>query len=188
MELTSSPACSNFSLKQAATDFENKFGLDVGRFLRKKFYVDDGLASLHNEDMAICARARLKLHKFVSNSQKVLDNTVSGTDPNKKGVDLRLENLLIERALGVEWCFQSDMFRFPVVLNQRPMTRRGMLATVASVYDPLGFIAPFTLIGKRILQSLCVEGTDWDDDVSVEVANEWHQWIESISDLDKVEI
>ena len=52
------------------------------------------------------------------------------------------------------------------MLKERPFTRRGLLATVASIYDPLGFIAPFTLLGKRTLQQLCIDGLGWDDVIS----------------------
>ena len=34
-------------------------------------------------------------------------------------------------------------------------TRRGILSLVSSMYDPLGFAAPFTLPAKALLQDLC---------------------------------
>ena len=37
---TSSPSCSNFGLKQVAS--ESEFGSNVGDFLRQNFYVDNG--------------------------------------------------------------------------------------------------------------------------------------------------
>lgn len=46
------------------------------------------------------------------------------------------------------------------------MTRRGILCTIASVYDPLGFVAPFILRGKQILQQLCQEKVEWDEPLS----------------------
>ena len=45
----------------------------------------------------------------------------------------------VERALGVEWNVDEDEFQFRVKISQRPMTRRGILSTVASIYDPLGY-------------------------------------------------
>lgn len=39
-----------------------------------------------------------------------------------------------------------------------------MLSTVASIYDPLGFIAPFVLLGKQILQQMCREKIGWDEE------------------------
>ena len=36
-------------------------------------------------------------------------------------------------------------------MKEKPKTKRGMLSTRSSAYDPLGFVAPFILQG-RILQ------------------------------------
>ena len=56
-------------------------------------------------------------------------------------------------------------FQFRIILQDRPLTRRGILSTVSSVYDPLGFLAPVILTGRQILQSLCRDKSDWDDPV-----------------------
>lgn len=71
--------------------------------------------------------------------------------------------LPIERALGVQWFVESDELHFRAELKDRPLTRRGILSTVSSVYDPLGLISPFLLQGKRILQGICKDGAHWDD-------------------------
>ena len=195
--LTSSPSCSNFGLRQAATDFENEYGLDVGDFLRNHFYVDDGLLSVETCELAVsliqrttalCHRVGLKLHKFTSNSEEILASIPLEEVDLSKSLDLRFSELPIERALGVEWCIQSDVFKFRVVLKQRPVTRRGLLATVASVYDPLGFIAPFALFGKRILQNLCLIGAEWDDPIPPDLELQWQKWLESLSQLSEIEV
>ena len=98
----------------------------------------------------LCAKGRLKLHKFVSNSRTVLESVpIDDRSGEVQNVNLKFDDLPVERALGIEWCVESDVFKFRVVLKERPFTRRGLLATVASIYDPLGFIAPFTLLGNR---------------------------------------
>lgn len=42
----SSPGCYNFALKKSADDHEQEFGFQSAEFLRKDFYVDDGLKLL----------------------------------------------------------------------------------------------------------------------------------------------
>ena len=69
-----------------------------------------------------------------------------------------------------------------------PCSRRGILATVASVYDPLGFISPFVLIGKKILQTLCVTGADWDDLITEDLNVQWIRWLDGLSELSKIKI
>ena len=41
----SSPGCANFGFKQATNDGEEEFGTDAADFVRRNFYVDDGLKS-----------------------------------------------------------------------------------------------------------------------------------------------
>lgn len=75
----------------------------------------------------------------------------------------------LERALGIQRQKDLDCFQFKIKLQQQPATRRGILSTVASVYDPLGFVAAVLLNGKRILQEVCKCGIGWDDSLSTEL-------------------
>ena len=80
--------------------------------------------------------------------------------------DLVLDQLPIERASGVRWDVESDTFGFKISANNRPASRRGILSVVSSVYDPLGFAAPFTLPVKALLQDLCCKNFGWDEPIS----------------------
>ncbi len=77
----SSPGCSNFGLKHLATQGRGQYSEDPIRFIQRNFYVDDGLISVQTEAEAIqlikesrelCFTGRLRLHKFVSNSERVM--------------------------------------------------------------------------------------------------------------------
>ena len=194
----SSPGCSNFGLKKAATDNEGKFGSGTANFIRNNFYVDDGLksvasvseaTSLIKNTKSICARGGMRLHKFISNSKEVIVK-IAPEDRAKgvKDLDLHSGILPIERALGVQWCVESDTFQFRIVLQDKPLTRRGILSTISSVYDPLGFLAPVTLTGRQILQSLCRDRSDWDDPVPASLRSKWERWRSSLQHLEKLKI
>jgi len=43
----SSPGCLNFGFKKIATDNECEFGSDTANFIRKDFYVEDGLVGCY---------------------------------------------------------------------------------------------------------------------------------------------
>ena len=94
----------------------------------------------------------------------------------------------MERALGVQWCVDSDLFRFRITPSNRPCTRRGVLSTVSSIYDPLGFLAPFILEGKKIIQELCHEKADWDDPVSDHMQRRWNNWKAELVHLEELSI
>ena len=80
------------------------------------------------------------------------------------------------RALGVYWCIESDRFGFRIVFEDKPLTRRGMLSTVSSIYDVKGFAGPFLLRGKKILQEVTAEKKDWDAKVSDYHVKQWNAW------------
>ena len=82
-----------------------------------------------------------------------------------KQLNLEKDELPMERALGLGWCIESDAFKFRMVMEDRPLTRRGILSTVSSVYDLLGFLAPLLLVGKGLLQDLCRGKVAWDDPI-----------------------
>jgi len=139
----SSPGCSNVAPKRRADDFEKIFGSEPAEFVRKDFYVDDGLKSVKTATQAIAliqstksllAKGGFNLHKFISNSKEVIEAVPKGQ--RAKGVKelgLARDVLPIERALGVQWCVQSDDLQFRMELQDRPLTRRGILASVSSI-------------------------------------------------------
>lgn len=75
------------------------------------------------------------------------------------------DNLPMERALGLHWCVETDVFKFRIAAQERPYPRRGILSMVSSIYDSLGFIAPFTLPAKLIMQELCKKNLGWDENI-----------------------
>ena len=81
-----------------------------------------------------------------------------------KDLELGQDQLPIERALRVYWCAQSESFKFRIELQDQPYTRRGILWSISSVYDPLGHNALVVVVGKQILQDICHE-SNWDDPV-----------------------
>lgn len=138
--------------------------------MRDDFYVDDGLKSVPSATKAsslikstkcLLAKGKFNLHKFISNSKDMIEGIPKEQRASGiKELDLAKDGLPIERALGVQWCVQSDELQFRVELKDLPLMRRGIFASVSSVYDPLGLVAPFLLPGKQILQDLCKNQTD----------------------------
>lgn len=73
-------------------------------------------------------------------------------------------------------------------MKPNPLTRRGILSTIASVYVPLGFMAPFVLLGKQILQEMFREKLGWDEDLPEHLRPQWESWIRDLPNLDEMEI
>lgn len=63
-----------------------------------------------------------------------------------------------------------------------------MLSIVASIFDPLVFLFPFTLTGKRILQVMCQWNIGWNDPLPAERSTEWQTWIKDLRNLDFIKV
>jgi hypothetical protein len=195
---TSSPGVANFSLRKTADVGREQFGNEAADFLQNDFYVDDGFTSLSTNKEAIdliqttqamCASANLRLHKFASNRREVLESLpVDDRAKDLKDIDLRHDVLPFQRSLGTFWCIESDTLGFRIELKDKPATRRGILSTICSVYDPLGIVAPVILVGKQILQDLCSQNVDWDDPLPDDVLMRWEKWRNELPLLEKVEV
>ena len=85
-------------------------------------------------------------------------------------------------------CVETDCFRFRIVIQDRPLTRRGVLSTVSSVYDPFAFVAPLILVGKQILQDLCRVNVDWDDPIPESLRLLWKGWRKELHILEELRI
>ncbi len=59
---------------------------------------------------------------------------------------------------------------------------------MASLFDPLGFLAPFLLKGKTVLQEMCRNGMGWDDPLPDGLHPGWEHWKADLVNLEKIEV
>ena len=182
---TSSLSCASFGLRQTADDNQEMFSEEAVRTLRRTFYVDDCLKSIKGETKAISQVSELhallskggfRLTKWISNSRRVIQS-VPTSERAISVKDHLLDQLPCERALETRWDVETDTFGFKISLRDKPSTRRGMLSIVSSIHDPLGFVTPFILPAKYLLQNFCRRGLGWDDMVSNEDITTWQRWL-----------
>ncbi|GBM73084.1 hypothetical protein AVEN_17668-1 [Araneus ventricosus] len=55
-------------------------------------------------------------------------------------------------------------------------TKRSVLSTVARVFDPLGFISPFVVRVKKLVQEIWERGVDWDSKLPDDLRIKWEKW------------
>jgi len=182
---TWSPSCCNFALRHVALDNQREFSSDTVNTVLRNFYVDDCLKSVENEEQAGClvkeltellSRGGFRLAKWVSSSKAVLASIPeSERSAGLRKIDLSLDKecLPTEGALGLLWDAEDDSFAFRVSQKQAPWTKRGLLSTVCSVYDPLGFLNPFILKGKKLMQDVTRKKLGWDEALPDAESVEW---------------
>lgn len=193
-----SPAVAIYCLRRAALEGEKDYGTDAKTFVMRHFYVDDALASFPSEEEAIDVLRRtremlsgsnIKLHKIASNSSVVMEAfPLEDRSKEFKDLDLGVDPLPMQRSLGLIWNLEKDSFTFQVSKEEKPFTRRGILSTVNSLYDPLGFVAPITMQGKALVRELSSEQGEWDTPLPEEKKAQWKQWKDSLMELEQLQI
>ena len=163
-EAVSSPSCCNHVLRKTANDNESDYPI-AAETIRRNFYVDDCLRSDKTEETTtkliqnlqmVYAKGGFRLTKFVCNNRAVLESIPVG-ERTKETRTLDLHRNL--------YCPSNVLMVSSGVWNQMSLNSVSFLTTnrqqeeeyYSSVYDPLGFAAPFILPAKKILQDLCRE-------------------------------
>ncbi|MEG0455778.1 MAG: A17 family peptidase, partial [Bacteroides sp.] len=156
-----------------------------------KFYVDDCLASFDSiEDaakFAVQCRKMLAcggfiLKKWVSNNDNILAE-IPENDRAVTPVNMKTSGTSMQRALGIQWHADTDLFSFQFDLPDRPYTRRGILSAVSSFYDPLGLLSPLCLPPKMLLQKLCRDGLGWDEPIGQDDIKTWQEWLRLVNSI-----
>lgn len=190
-----SPAVSAYGLRKSVEEADE----DVKHLIEHDFYVDDMLYAVEHEDRAIDLikrtqislkeRGNITLHKIASNSKHIL-KAFNNEDLAK---DLRYLNLDVDKApiqksLGMCWDIETGTFSYQVSLKDKPFTRRGLLSAVNGLYDPIEFMSPVLIKGKLIFRELMSTTTNWDELIPPEYCEDWYNWRESLSDLERIHI
>lgn len=193
-----SPAVAIHGLHKSVQGSKFDVDPDVQHFVMRDFYVDDGLKSLPTVAAAVnllkmtqevLSKSNLRLHKIAANSKEVMDAfPPSDHASDLKDLNLDADTLPLQRSLGINWDLQTDCFLFSIASETKAYTRRGVLSTINSLYDPLGFVAPVTVQGKAILRELTAENGDWDAPLPQLMQDAWASWRASLSVLTELSI
>ena len=154
-----SPYLAQFVVRSHAQDFIDKYPV-AAQVMIQDMYMDDILDSEDSETDAILVRedltkllsdAGFHAQKWCSNRMKVLE----GIPENDRATGVKFEEseLPSVKTLGVKWNANEDEFSFIVKeINLPVYTKRGLLSRIATLFDPLQFLAPYTIRAKMALQ------------------------------------
>ncbi|KAJ8041002.1 hypothetical protein HOLleu_15480 [Holothuria leucospilota] len=202
----SSPAVATLGLRMVAESCKTTHGEDVTEFIKRNFYVDDGLTSVQDDKSAISllqrsckalATRNLRFHKIVSNRKSVLEALPEeDRAEDLRSVNFHREELPCQRSLGMHWHLETDTFTFKVNLPDKPISRRGVLSVASSIYDPIGLVSPVSIQGKLILRELMkeMEGEKktpadiWDRPLPEKCRPKWNKWRDSLHHLENVHV
>ena len=124
--------------------------------------------------------------KFTSNCKKVLD----ALPPPEISMNalINIDDSNMERALGMLWDVQSDVFIFASVIKDFDQSKRGILKCSSSIFDPRGFLGPFIMKARQILQELWKLLCDWDEPIEGKPKLAWEAWVAGAQKVSVVRI
>ena len=147
--------------------------------------VPDARTATENLDEAM-EKGGFPLSKWKSNRREVFDGRINaGEQTYGKPEDDD------SKILGVSWKPSKDIFTFEFSKEKIAMeviTARQLVSVQSSIYDPLGFISPFILLGRQLLQKATVANSSWDAILPADIQDAFAAWQKSIPLLANIEI
>ena len=190
-----SPSCCTTAL-QFAVKRSQALTSEEQEEVLQSFYVDDYLTSVNSATTAIerskAVRETLNergflLTKWKSNNNKVLSGLQEPSRP-EEDVSIHPSDESVERALGIVWNLKADVLSYNVTVSNKHITRRGMLSTLSSIFDPLGIASPFILKARLIVQQLCRDKRGWDEPVPSQQEHDWKNWMQELPELAQFQV
>lgn len=167
---------------------------NISKIIKESFYVDDLLTGFNSEQEAIDTQRELQttlqsfgfnLRKWCSNSPKVTHNSPVGKDEHQV-IDLNKQDTI--KTLGLVWNPKQDFFQYMVKDDIRKITKRSILSSISSIFDPLGLLAPVTIVSKIILQRVWQERLDWDEVLPMNLHTMWERYKRGLHLLNHLKI
>ncbi|GFU30057.1 integrase catalytic domain-containing protein [Trichonephila clavipes] len=153
-------------------------------------YVDDVISGADDISQAlkvskdaetIMKNASMKLRKWNSNDQTLMRTwEKEGLETHPRHPD-DSSKIPSSKVLGIPWDVVHDYFTIDVkgllqLDTSKPITIRIVLQSVGKIYDPVGFLSPYTIRLKCLLQELWLRKLSWDDELPPDIHAVWSQW------------
>ena len=105
-------------------------------------------------------------------------------------VNLEAQTLPSVKTLVVWWSADDDQYSVKVQDQNDDirLTKRTVLSKIASIFDPIGIVAPVVVTGKMLLQKIWLSGLDWDEPLNSDLQEEVQKWLMELAELKSVKL
>ena len=90
--------------------------------------------------------------------------------------------------LGLKWNVREDTLKYKVTHTDKSQTRRGILATIHGIYDPLGLSGLAVIPAKKIFQDTCKLQLGWNDALPPQILSAWLKFLKDLPLLERYQI
>jgi hypothetical protein len=156
--------------------------------LKYSTYVDDVISGgetimikqvqkFKEESVELFSQGGFPLHKWHSSDPRFEEQQPADEDQTYAKEELGTKPAET-KILGMKWDKAKDTLAvdFRGCKQTGEGTKRGMLQSIARVYDPLGVTSPLMLDAKEIYRKTCEEKHSWDIPLRKEIAESWKKW------------
>ncbi|KAF7649412.1 hypothetical protein LDENG_00141600 [Lucifuga dentata] len=173
--------------------------LQVVQIMKESLYVDDFIASVTDVEEAvsvttaakeIMSAASMDLCKWRINSPALKERwKETPIGPTEEPEAHRT----VLKVLSLVWRTETDDFVFdlrPLLdkLMKEESTKRSVLQHSARIFDPIGFLTPFTIRVKCLLQEIWERGLSWDDELPPDLNHQWKEWCSELPLIHQITI
>ena len=144
---------------------------------------DDRVTSLYYELVNLMNQIRLPMTKWATNSEHLKEVW------RTKGVEFKEVRL----TLGIDWDTKSDTF----LMDHRdvigeyvegPTTKRQVLQATDRFYDPLGLLAPVSVVRQLLFQGIWYRELAWEELLPSDLGAIWNIWVTAMPPLAQLRV
>ncbi len=161
-----------------------KANTPLANLISKNIYVDNVILgtnsvaeaqAMYNEAKGLFQSAGMNLREWMSNSTDFVQAIPESDRANPKKAKI----------FGLPWNLEEDYLTIPGIykINNNCKTKRDVLKSIATIFDPLGLLAPIVLLAKVFLQQMWLDKLEWDIEMSEELRNRWKSIAEQLQKL-----
>ena len=199
-----SSAIAQTALRKTAENAMIEFP-EAAKVVLRNCYMDDIPASVTDRVKAIQIMGDISSmlqKKGFQIKEWIWSGSKSNSPSSKTPQDQRAVQLLLklsgdteisEKVLGMNWDVNSDELVFNVKLSDSlPLfnqpTKRSILSSICSIYDPLGLLTPVTIRAKILLRKIWATkpSIGWDEALPQDICREWISIHDDLQLVDKI--
>ncbi len=188
--------CATYALHKHVQDHSGS-NEEVLQSVQHCFYVDNCLQSFpsSNEAKYLINKMRplftdggFDIGQWASNDPAVIHHLPPDAKSKTTKLWLSENGDPKELTLGLQWNCCTDMLGYKnrSIIYHQP-TMRNIYKVLASQYDPLGYLAPFTACAKILVQDLWKQERWWDNIIKTDsLLEKWQAWeieLQSLPDI-----
>lgn len=185
-------------LQQIGMDNQNTFP-KTSQVIQEDFYMDDLLTG--GDDIQFCKELKIQLINLLQSAGMTLRKWRSNvldlsSEAGQAGIaetgnfeKTPYDKSNNEKILGLIWNNDLDYFSYKITIpTSQTVSKRHILSSIASTFDPLGLLGPIIVVAKLIMQNLWQSKVSWDETLPSEILVPWRNYLEDLSQLNVLKI